>query len=238
MTAQGTRKIVMHQGAVENIILQGDQVILAYLSSAYVNDTGLRVSNSWATSPFAQMENSDTDAKLIGVRVNNSTTVDPYTAAWVVTFSAATTFNVISSLEGTMITGGTTVADTTSSNGDVTFGSNGWVGNFTTNDKFFFSVVDAHPLVWGLSNMMATASVVSTLFGEEFPNLSSQAESLNKRASKILQDLSNPMKSGVKLSTYSGPSDSSTWVDYYINELGEDRSSYLLPTPYRSDEII
>lgn len=235
---------IIDDGEIESYINHADGILIAYLNQLYGGEEGLRT-DPWVTTPYRNPNNANT-SKLIAVQLNE--VEDIYTAFWTINFespagtttSTTTTtpptpeytpieyFLLTSSLEGSQGSGDTG-SDMTSTNTEITIGSNAWLksaGAFKINDKFYFSIIDSYPIINKLSADLAAAAILMELYSEAVPNANEYATRLYEDAMSILEKLADP-ESGLSLTITADYDISSTPVDYNISKLGEDKSDYL-----------
>ncbi len=235
-SSQDVADIVKHAGNLETYIYRADSTINGYLQRFYSIPTGFETV-SWATLPVADRGNglkSVTAPRLGSVFVNNSTTVDPRTAVWKITFTSTETFSLYSYLEGSQGTGLVPGTDTTSTNGDVTILAAAWenTGSITSGDKFYFSIIDVDPLINMLSTKIATSMILNSVYNEEMPNDSEQAVRLWREAVGILNKMQKPFEpDGIQIGQFSGQVATSIPIPYKINPIGFDESSIIQQSP-------
>lgn len=222
-------QVIRRKAEIETAIIQVDSIIRAKLSGIY-SEAQLQGASTAAfvTAPVADRRNSG-DTELLSVLLNNSS-LDIYTAAWILSFTSPTLYNVYSSLEATQGTGWLVGdATNTSTNGEITIEDGFWFANnadFVAGDRFYFSVVRAHPIIWTISVHLATGHALSSIFSTETPNESAYGKLLWDKGMKLLEAL---MKREANLDGTTGNWDLTTIaIDYNINSLGYDVSSYLL----------
>jgi len=229
ISEQSVTNVVKRIGQIESKIYEADDIINAKLRKFYSNFDV----DSWATLPVADADNNSISARLRSVYVNNSTSVDPYTAFWTVEITSTGSpvkYSLESSLEGNQGTDLTVTADATSTNGDVTILASAWENTscLAVGDKFYFSVIDVEPVIHSISVMLTTSMVLRSIFTEESPNASEAAERLWSTAHDLLDKLQRPYaKDGMRLSGYSDPSQKSIPVQYKVSDTGYDFSPYL-----------
>lgn len=222
--------IVKYKAQLEAVCLQSKALIRAALEDLY-SEADFRSNPSGeipvATAPVANLRNVG-DTELLAVQVNNS--VSPYTAAWQIKMTGATTFNVISHLEGAQGSG-TTAIEFTSTNGDITIPVEAWISNnaaFINGDEFWFSVIDVHPLIWSISVWLSTSFALDEIYTNESPNESDFGAKLFNRAKALLSKLQNPNKEdGYRLFAFGSDYVKSLPIIYDVNFFGQDVSPYL-----------
>ncbi len=219
--------LVKRIGQIEAKIYSADGIINTSLAAIYSNfDT-----TSWSTPPVPDRDNETKSARLNSVYINNSDDIDPYSATWIAEITTtASEFSLESSLEGSQGTGLDITSTIVSSNGDVTILAAAWdnVASLADGDKFYFSVVDVHPIIHRISVMLSTSMVLKSIFTGESPNESAAALGLWDDAMALLGKLQRPFeKDGLQLSAYSKPSTESYPVRYVITDDGQDISPYL-----------
>jgi len=227
---------VKYQGQIEMAILQAKAIIIASLCPLY-SESDFRSASGvpWITIPVQNRRNQG-DSSLISVEITSTLGATPYTAAWVATFSTSTVFGLFSGLEGaqstTVKTGLSTVSDGTPNNLDFTVQAAAWypgIANMVDGDQIWFSLIDVHPLIWQISNMIALSKALKEIYTAESPNLSEQGEDLYKKAMDLLNRLQQPdTPTGLCLTDLTSTlSPASTPVIYGVTFLGEDESPYL-----------
>lgn len=230
-SSQGVPSIIKHVGNIETSIYRADSMIDGYLRRFYSIPTGFDTV-SWATLPIAgrgNSLNSITAPRLGSVFVNNTSSVDPRTAVWKITFDSVSSFSLFSYLESNQGTG-VTGTDATSTNGDVTILAAAWetTTSITSGDKFYFSIIDVFPLINLISTKLATSMILSSIYSEQSPNDSEQAVRLWREAMGLLNRLQKPFEpDGLRLSEYSAQDVSSISVAYKVDDTGYDQSPYL-----------
>jgi len=229
ISEQDVTNIVKYVGQIEAKIFQADNIIDSYLKRHY-SDFNI---DSWATPPVPDKDNTNISPYLRSVYVNNTNTIDPYTATWIIEITSTATntlYSLTSSLVGNQGTNLQCASDTTSTNGDVTILSSAWenISSLTVGDKFYFSVIDVYPIINAISTMLATSMVLQSIYTEISPNASESAERMGRVAYGMLNRLQRPTASdGLRLDSFSEIDTKSLLVSYRIDDLGYDSSPYL-----------
>jgi len=213
--------IIIRNAEVESYIIKADGIITSMLKAAYNAPTGLVV-DTWSTPPRNDINNNNNDG-LLGIEL---LITSGSTAYWTVTFTSGTTYSLTSSLEGSQGSG-TIGTDLTSTNGEVKIGSNSFeAASYTTADKFYFSVINCYATVNSISSMLAASLILSEKYSEAVPNSNKYAEWLWDKAYKLLERLADPNDS-MSLVAEAESIVETVSIDYKIDTLGEDDSSYL-----------
>lgn len=236
--------VVKFKAQIESFITQVDALIFAKLRLYYPLTTLLgTVAESRVTVPTPHSINQG-DTELISVLLNKVIADDVYTATWTIRFKNATEYSLYSSLEGVQGADWST-ADTTntSANGEITILDTFWIENlaeFVRGDQFFFSIHRSHPLIQFISNLLATALVMTSLYVAEAPNMSEFGASLWTRGMDFIHQLvlaaegqaikgeGSDLMVGASLDDFVPEWDLDTlYIDYEITRLGADASPYL-----------
>jgi len=236
------RSVIKFKAQLELACLSAKNIINAALECLYSEADFRRLEAPWITPPVHVVDNTG-DWELISIGFPDPLPVpfEPYTAAWTLTFSSASAFGAFSSLEGlqstTVKTGGAVGGDFTPTNSNFVVETAAWFpgpASFQDGDQLWFSIIDVHPLIWQISNMLATSKALREIYVAETPNLSDFAEDLWKKAWDMINKLQNPDdENGMLLYCMAQGNEThkSIPVIYGIDAFGSDHSPYLDSTP-------
>lgn len=209
---------IRHTSQLDNYCAMATQFIRLQLAKISSNFT----STGWNTKPVPQQgggafrENIG-DGDFVGLLVNGT----PKPAVWRVEITtpgnvAVAKYKLISYIEGIQGENLAMNADNTSSNGDVTIGSNSFIDGSKTweiGDGYFFSVNTAKEEIWVLATTLAAAFLINSIFGENDPNESRYGGLLYNRATGMINKLSQlPEQTIIPMHEA---------MDYYINRYGQ-----------------
>jgi len=210
--------IARYQSTLEDACLQAYGIINGYLTSLYGAPAGLFTTPPYATLPIPDPANNVSTSRLINVDVDTEAT----TTFWTVTFTSTTAFSVESFHYGAQGSG-TTAADFISTNTHIVIDADYWSGTFATNDKFYFSVIRALPMIWTISTDLSTGIALQDIFTTG--TSSELGKTLYSRAIDMLRKLVDP-NSGISLTATADIPDAIP-ITYKITQFGTDDSEYL-----------
>lgn len=243
--------VVRPSNMLENYILQGDQMVNMALAQAYPTITSWRTT-PWATPPVTPINpqtgtSSNTgNGVLLSVKPNavtvnaaGDTTRAGYWIAKCTTNMTAGNkatgdYAIWSSNWGSQGTSKSFNSDITSTLGEVTIETDGWIDGSETqtgididaNDSFFFSIETAKKPVWMLSLTIATALTLNSVYLDMSNQASPFGSMFFTRATKML-DMIAKKELSIEAGLASLDIIPPTQIQYMINDYGTDDTKYM-----------
>lgn len=208
------------------MIFRADGMIRARLRGYYTIDTDLEDSAPWNGPPLARLEVNDQSGNSgDGALIDVTPASTARTQQWTITFSSATAFSVRGSLSGSEGSG-TTGANFTTADSELSIPSVNWSGTPVDGDEFFVSVYKHRPVIVALSSMYAAYYTSSEIFrGTE--GLPPEVQQLRDDAEAMLDRLTSPYDDdGMRLGSFSERDVSPEGLQYTISSTGVDISAY------------
>jgi len=231
-SSQDTSSIILYSGIVEDNIAEADSIIQSKLYPIYGADTGtiFRPITPYCTVPFGHTSGSSSNTgtgRLISVQANYVAATPGYTAGYVLEFGAATTYGLLSTLEGAQTTtatsGGAIASDTSSTNGDVTVLAAAWITGtaWVSGDKLYFSYIDCYRILNMISKRLAASFTLNEVTVGQAPSESEIGRMWYNRAMSTLDRLGRPdAPDGMALTTLPSVDITPVQVDYPVDEWG------------------
>jgi hypothetical protein len=232
--------IVRSAQHLEQYIRQADAYINAVLAEAYPgkDPDDYHAYTPWVTSPVfpinpdTGLKNNVGNALLLSVKPASTAK----TSAWTLTVTTTGTvstgrYKLYSQQYGIQGTDKVFNADQTSTNSYVTIEADAWSTTndatfvVTSDDKFIFSIISTYPLLWQISNTLACAYALNSIYLGQSTTDSPFGNMFYNRAEHLLTLLRKKeiaLDVGLEEFNFLAP----TQVPYDIDEYGNDNTKY------------
>lgn len=196
-----TDSIVRFAHQVEHDILDATNMVRSCLLNVY-SESGLETTPHTGI-PFRDVSNTSLSDGTSALLTAGQAGASAITEWWTLTFSSATNYAAKGSASESKGSSNITSDFTSTGDGDLILladaNPNIWTGTFANGQKFYIPTYKHKPIVVSVTAMLALAYALDHVFQAEIPNASEYGTTMEERAMKWLNQLSDPYESGVVL---------------------------------------